>query len=286
MAYPASACATSSRQSRAARVWACSMTRLAYSKKGPAWISGDLRGGEAGVSAGGGNGSLGLLRGGATWQCRAMASKTQVRSAVVTACVNCHRSSSTVGAVCVKRGSNHGGIDKTPLTWFQMLRRVGLATCRRAPATGGTMCVGRLLLTKDGACCSLSTTHACNRLNTWKCHVATTTLQCAWKWKEASLKGVWELQAGAHAQFIGGRRLSPLGCLRFPCLPCVRPNAQKPGFGGASQEALLHCEAMALSTPWAQHRPGFPRCPIPWPSQCPPQPWTPLILVDRAQRQP
>ena len=35
-------------------------------------------------------------------------------------------------------------------------------------------------------------------------------------WKEGSLKGVWELQAGTHVQFVCGRRLSPLGCLRFP----------------------------------------------------------------------
>ena len=56
------------------------------------------------------------------------ASKTDVRSAVVIACVNCHRSSSTVGAVSVNRGSDRGGIDRTPLTWFQMLRAVGLAT--------------------------------------------------------------------------------------------------------------------------------------------------------------
>ena len=35
-----------------------------------------------------------------------MASKTHVRSAVVTACVNWHQSSSTVGAVSVKRGSD------------------------------------------------------------------------------------------------------------------------------------------------------------------------------------
>ena len=121
----------------------------------------DSRGGEAGVCAGGSDGSLGRLRGGATWQCRAMASKTHVRSTVVTACVHCHRSSSTVGAVLVKHGSDRGGIDRTPLTWFQMLRAVGLATCGGAPATGGTMCVGRLLLTKDGACCSTSMfTHA------------------------------------------------------------------------------------------------------------------------------
>ena len=80
-----------------------------------------------------------------------MASKTHVRSAVVTACVNCHRSSSTVGAVSVKRGSDGGGIDSTPLTWFQMLRAVGLATCGRAPATGGTMCVG-VQLGRAAAC--------------------------------------------------------------------------------------------------------------------------------------
>ena len=110
----------------------------------------------------------------------AMASKTHVRSAVVTACVNCHRSSSTVGAVSVKRGSDRSRIDRTPLMWFQMLWAVGLATCSGAPAIGGTMCVGRLLLTKDGVCCSLPTTHACNRWNAWKCYVATTTLQCAW----------------------------------------------------------------------------------------------------------
>ena len=79
MACQASACATSSRQSRAACVWACSMTRLACSKKGTAWMSRDSRGGEARVCAGGGDGSLGGLHGGATWRCRAMASKTHLR---------------------------------------------------------------------------------------------------------------------------------------------------------------------------------------------------------------
>ena len=135
MACRASACATSSRQSRAACIWACNMARLACSKKGPAWISRDSHGGEAGVGAGGGDDSLGGLRGGATWRCRAMATKIHVRSAVVTACVNCHQTSSTVGAVSVKRGSDRGGIDRTPLTWFQMLRAVGLATCGRGRGT-------------------------------------------------------------------------------------------------------------------------------------------------------
>ena len=51
--------APSSRQSRAACVWACSMARLACSKKGPAWILRDSHGGEAGVGAGGSGGSLG-----------------------------------------------------------------------------------------------------------------------------------------------------------------------------------------------------------------------------------
>ena len=180
MACRTSACASSSRQSRAACIWACSMTRLACPRKGLARTSRDSRIGEAGACAGGGDGSLGRLCGGATWWCRAIASKTHVRSAVVTTCVNCHQSSSTVGAVSVKRGSDRGGIDRTPLTWFRMLQAVGLATCGRAPATGGTMCVGCLLLTKVGACCSLSTIHACNHWNTWRCHVATTTLQCAW----------------------------------------------------------------------------------------------------------
>ena len=64
----------------------------------------------------------------ATWRCRAMASKTHVRSAVVTACV-----------VSVKRGSNRGGIDRTPLTWFHMLRAVGLATMRPG-RRGGNRC--------------------------------------------------------------------------------------------------------------------------------------------------
>ena len=41
-----------------------------------------------------------------------------------------------------------GGIERTPLVWFRMLRAVGLATYGGAPATGGTMCVGRILLTK------------------------------------------------------------------------------------------------------------------------------------------
>ena len=179
MACRARACATSSRQTRVACVWACSMARLACSKKGPAWISPDSQGGEAGVVAGGGDGSRGRLRGSATWRCRAMAPKIHVRLAVVTACVNCHQSSSTVGAASVTRGSDGGGINRTSLTWFQMLRAIGLATCGGAPATGKTMCVGRLLLTKDGACYTLSKTHACNGWNTWKCHVATTTLQCA-----------------------------------------------------------------------------------------------------------
>ena len=40
------------------------------------------------------------------------------------------------------------------------------------------MCVGLLLLTKDGVCCSLSETHAYNHWNTWKCHVAAITLEC------------------------------------------------------------------------------------------------------------
>ena len=52
-------------------------------------------------------------------------------------------------------------------------------------------------------------------------------------WKEGSLKGVRELQAGAHAQFVGGRHLPPLDCVPFPCLPCVGPNVPKPGIGGA-----------------------------------------------------
>ena len=139
------------------------------------------------------------------------------------------------------------------------------------------MCVGRLLLTKDGACLQpleykevpCGNYHPPVRLY----------------WKEGLLKGVQELQAGAHAQFVGGRRLPPLDCLWFPCLPCVGPNVPKLGLGGACQKALLHCGAMALPTSWAQHRLGFPRCRIPWPMQCPPQPWTPLIRVDRAQRQ-
>ena len=179
MVCRASACATSSRQNGAVCIWVCSTARLARSKKGPAWISRDSHSGEAGVGAGGGDSSLGRLRGGATWRCRSMASRIHVRSAVVSACVNCHRSSSTVGAVSTKRGPDRGRIDRTPLTWFQMLWAVGLATCGGAPATGGTMCVGRLLLTKDGACWSLSKIHAYNCWNTWKCHVATTTLQCA-----------------------------------------------------------------------------------------------------------
>ena len=79
MACRASAYATSSRQSCAACVWACSMARLACSKKGPAWISRDLHSGEAGVGAGDGDGSLGHLRGGATRRCWAMASKIHVR---------------------------------------------------------------------------------------------------------------------------------------------------------------------------------------------------------------
>ena len=41
------------------------------------------------------------------------------------------------------------------------------------------MCVGRLLLTKGGPCWSWSNTHAYKRWTTWKCHVATTSLQCA-----------------------------------------------------------------------------------------------------------
>ena len=161
MTHRASACATSSRQSRAACVWACSIASLGCSKKGLAWISRGSHGGEAGVGAGGGNGSLCRLRGGATWRCRAMGCRTHVRSAAVAICVNCYRSSSTVGAVPVKRGFDSGGIDRTPLTWFQMLRAVGLATFGGAPFTGGTMCVGRLLVMKGGACCNLSKTHAC-----------------------------------------------------------------------------------------------------------------------------
>ena len=82
-------------------------------------------------------------------------------------------------------------------------------------------------------------------------------------WKEGLPKGVRELQAGAHAQFVVGRRLPPLDCLWFLCLPCVGPNVPKLGLTGACQKALLHCGAMALPTSWAQHRLGFLGCPIP-----------------------
>ena len=99
----------------------------------------------------------------------------------------------TVGAVSLNRGSARGGMDRSPLTWFQMLRAVGLVTCGGAPATGGTMCVGRLLLTKGGACCILSKTHACKRWNTWKCHVATTHPLVRLYRKERLPKGVREL---------------------------------------------------------------------------------------------
>ena len=103
-----------------------------------------------------------------------------------------------MGAVSVKCGFDPGGIDRTPLMWFEMSRAVGLATCGQAPVTSGTMCVGCLLLTKDGACCSLSKTHTYNRWNTWKCHVAGTTVPCAMHYKEGLLKKAWELQARAH----------------------------------------------------------------------------------------
>ena len=57
------------------------------------------RGGEAGVAAGGGDGALGCVHGGATRQCRAMASMVHARYAAVAACVNYHQRSSTMGAV-------------------------------------------------------------------------------------------------------------------------------------------------------------------------------------------
>ena len=87
----------------------------------------------------------------------------------------------------------------TPLTRFEMLRAVGLATCGGPLATSGTMCVGRLLLKKDGACRSLSRTHACNRWNTMEVPCGNYHPPVCMYSKEGLLNGVWELQAGAHA---------------------------------------------------------------------------------------
>ena len=66
VACRASACATSSRHNRAACPSVCSMACLTCSKKGPASISRDSPGDKAGVGAGGGEGSQGHWRGGAT----------------------------------------------------------------------------------------------------------------------------------------------------------------------------------------------------------------------------
>ena len=157
-----------------------------------------------------------------------MASKTLVHSAFVTACDNCHRSSCTVGAASVKRGFDRGGIDETPLTWFHMLRTVGLVTCG-ARATSGTMCVGRLLLTKNGACRSLSTTHACNRRSTWKCHVATTSLQCALT-RRKDCGNCKRVHMRSSAVDTVGRHLDASG---FHASHVSVQMFKKPGLGGA-----------------------------------------------------
>ena len=48
-------------------------------------------------------------------------------------------------------------------------------------------------------------------------------------WKEGSLKGVWELQAGAHAQFVNGRRLSPTWLPPVSMSPTRRSKCPKTG---------------------------------------------------------
>ena len=63
-------------------------------------------------------------------------------------------------------------------------------------------------------------------------------------WKEGSLKGVWELQAGAHAQFVGGRRLSPLGCLavnRDKWGPWLWGTLRWPGYGAPWETGPVLC---------------------------------------------
>ena len=66
--------------------------------KGAGGISHASLGGKTRINVGGGDGSLGRLRG-TTCRCRAMASRMHVLSAVLVACVNCHLRSSSVGVV-------------------------------------------------------------------------------------------------------------------------------------------------------------------------------------------
>ena len=162
-----------------------------------------------------------------------MASKTHVRSAVVTACVNCRRSTSTVDVVFVKCGSDRGGIDRTPLTWFQMLRAVSLATYGRGPSNRWDDVRGPLIADERWGLLQFVNDPRLQSLEYVEVPCGNYHPPVRLNWKEGSLKGVWELQAGAHAQLVGGRRLLPLGCLRFPCLPHVSPNVPKPGLGGA-----------------------------------------------------
>ena len=91
-----------------------------------------------------------------------------VRSTAVTACVNWHQNSSTMGAVFVTHGSHRGRIGGSPLTWFQMLRSV-------------------LEFVKDLRLQSEYMEVQCGNRHPPMCL----------RWKEGLLKGVRELQAGA-----------------------------------------------------------------------------------------
>ena len=71
-------------------------------------------------------------------------------------------------------------------------------------------------------------------------------------WKEGSLKGVRELQPGAHAQFGGGHCLPPLACLRFRCLLCVGPTWTRRGMRRGTPELRGHGAAHIMGSALAR----------------------------------
>ena len=105
-----------------------------------------------------------------------------------------------------------------------MLWAVGLAAYGGAPLTSGMMCLGLLVLPKDGPCCILSKAHACSHWNTWKGHMATTTLHRTGPGGTTATKS-----AGTTNGCTFVARPWMFERLRLPCLPCAGPDALQPG---------------------------------------------------------
>ena len=83
-------------------------------------------------------GSVSPSRGSVVLTCLRTARRTHLVSAVEFAWVSSQRRSWRVGATSQKCGFSRGVTATTPLTWFHMLRLVGLGGHWVAPSTGGT----------------------------------------------------------------------------------------------------------------------------------------------------